>query len=177
MIALEYLDTILEYDSESGSFTWRERPRSAFKTNAAYVAFLSKFAGKRAGHLRLDGYRDINIGGRLYLEHRLVWLKETGTWPIGDIDHIDGDGAHNRFINLRDVSHAINGRNSRKSKSNRSGVTGVGWNIERGKWRARITVGRKTKLLGYFASKDDAISARKAAEAKYGFHENHGRPA
>ena len=29
--------------------------------------------------------------------------------------------------------------------------------------------------LGYFKEKEDAIKARKEAEAKYKFHKNHGR--
>ncbi|WP_432444964.1 hypothetical protein [Rhizobium leguminosarum] len=93
------------------------------------------------------------------------------------MDHVDGCCSHNIFSNLRDVPHDINGRNSKKSSSNRSGVTGVGWNIERGMWRARITVGRQTKWLGIFTSKDQAIEARKAAESQNGFHPNHGRSA
>jgi hypothetical protein len=33
------------------------------------------------------------------------------------------------------------------------------------------------KFLGNFATIDEAITARKAAQARYGYHANHGRGA
>lgn len=175
MITRETLLSLLEYDASAGSFTWRHRPRSSFPSALAFAAFTANFAGKRSGHARKDGYRDINIGGRLYLEHQLVWLAETGAWPSGEIDHENGAYADNRFGNLRDVTHAMNGKNMKRSKANRSGVTGVGWNAASGMWRAHITVDKHTEWLGYFATKQEAISARTAAERQHGFHPNHGR--
>ncbi|EEK8036643.1 hypothetical protein G3156_004469 [Salmonella enterica subsp. enterica serovar Montevideo] len=41
-------------------------------------------------------------------------------------------------------------------------------------WNAQITVNYQTKHLGYFESKEDAITARKMAEKEFGFHHNHG---
>ena len=52
---------------------------------------------------------------------------------------------------------------------------GVYWHVGAGKWQAQIKVKHGLKYLGIFTEKSDAIAARKAAEAKYGFHENHGR--
>lgn len=42
------------------------------------------------------------------------------------------------------------------------------------KWRARIRVDGALIHLGYFATLDDAASARKAATAAYGFNPGHG---
>lgn len=44
-----------------------------------------------------------------------------------------------------------------------------------GKWRAQIVVSGILIFLGYFERKQDAITARKEAEVKYNFHENHGK--
>ena len=59
-------------------------------------------------------------------------------------------------------------------KANTSGVTGVCFSKKGNKWFARIRLDGKSKHLGSFADKQDAIEARKDAEIKYGFHPNHG---
>ena len=66
-------------------------------------------------------------------------------------------------------------RNAKLSSSNTSGTVGISWYHINGKWAAYIRVNYKKIHLGYYTNKDDAIKARKAAEVKYGFHENHGR--
>lgn len=48
-----------------------------------------------------------------------------------------------------------------------SGVSGVNWEPQRKRWRAKITVKRKTIFLGYFKNKEDAIKARIEGERKY----------
>jgi hypothetical protein len=58
---------------------------------------------------------------------------------------------------------------------NTSGITGVTWHSQRGKWLAQIWVNGKKVHLGVFLSIDDAARARKDAEIKYSFHENHGK--
>ena len=47
---------------------------------------------------------------------------------------------------------------------NRSGVRGVQLATSNNKWRATITIDTKTKHLGYFENKEDAIKARQKAE-------------
>jgi len=59
--------------------------------------------------------------------------------------------------------------------NNTSGVTGVYWNKRDRKWQAMIKVNNKQIHLGYFEGKTEAITARKIAEIKYGFHPNHGK--
>lgn len=57
--------------------------------------------------------------------HRIIWALHH---PIGDsklIDHIDGNPHNNKISNLREVDFALNARNMKKSRSNKSGVTGV----------------------------------------------------
>ena len=53
---------------------------------------------------------------------------------------------------------------NKPNKSNTSGVVGVVYLKKRDKWRAVIYFQKKTKYLGEFYNKEDAIRARKKAE-------------
>ncbi|SWJ13234.1 HNH endonuclease [Klebsiella pneumoniae] len=52
---------------------------------------------------------------------------------------------------------------------------GVYWVKADRKWRVRIGVNGKYVSVGVFSNLEDALEARKTAEIKYGYHENHGR--
>lgn len=130
------------------------------------------FAGKPAGCANGDGYICLKVGMTKYKAHRIIWLMTFGCWPVDQLDHINGVRDDNRIENLREVSCQGNQRNQRRRIDNVTGVTGV--TIERGAWCARIKVDGKKIRLGRFHSKDEAIAARKAAEALHGFHPNHG---
>jgi hypothetical protein len=52
----------------------------------------------------------------------------------------------------------------------------VYWVADRKKWAAAIALpGGKCVALGRYDTLAEAAAVRKAAEKKYGFHENHGR--
>lgn len=51
--------------------------------------------------------------------------------------------------------------------NNSSGVKGVRFNMQRGKWTAHIGFQGKQISLGYYEKFEDAIEARKAGEEKY----------
>ena len=90
-----------------------------------------------------------------------------------EIDHINGDRYDNRIINLKEATTSENNRNRRITDRNTSGYVGV---VKQGdKWYAYIKVDGKKIHLGTYNTKDEAIQARKQAEKKYGFHENHGK--
>ena len=74
--------------------------------------------------------------------------------------------ADNRKQNLRCCNRSENMRNRGLCSSNTSGVTGVFFDKERQKWVASITYNHKRMLLGRFASKEDAVSARLTKEAE-----------
>src|SRR5215467_10234620 len=56
--------------------------------------------GDVAGWLDDRGYRSVNLEGKSYKVHRLVWLLTYGSWPNGEIDHINGIRSDNRVSNL-----------------------------------------------------------------------------
>lgn len=53
------------------------------------------------------------------------------------------------------------------NRNNTSGIKGVSYRKDRGKWRAYIKIKRKNIFLGNFDTKEEAIAARKAAEEKW----------
>lgn len=89
-------------------------------------------------------------------------------------DHQDGDGLNNVRSNIRIVTRKVNGQNVPKLCTNTTGCTGVSLTTK-GKYRAYITEDGKQINLGSFENYEEAVSARKAAEKLYGFHNNHGR--
>lgn len=116
---------------------------------------------------RRDGYRRVQINGRKYQAHRVLWLMRYGKWPDGEIDHIDGDPENNAADNLRDVPHRQNSRNRKRQTNNTSGYPGV--YFEDNAWNATIKVDGKRISLGRFHLKRSAIWARKEAEREHGY--------
>lgn len=177
MLTQKYLKECLDYNPETGVFTWKERPLSHFSERKRWLAWLSNFSGKTAGGKHCMGYWTICINNKPYLAHRLAWLYVFGSMPKDQIDHINWDRLDNRIANLREVSNQENHKNKPAQKNNTSGVVGVCWDKSREKWCARIKVSGKTVNLGRFDKKSQAIIARKSAETIYGFHKNYGRAA
>jgi hypothetical protein len=61
-----------------------------------------RHAGKPASKLGKDGYHWTWLDGHRYRTDHLIWKMQTGNDPIGDIVHVNGDNADNRWDNLRD---------------------------------------------------------------------------
>lgn len=168
----EQARALFRYDPKSGRLFWKERPREMFSDNFHWKMWNGRYAGKRAFNLRGSSYRRVTVMGVTILAHRLIWLMQTGNWPEGHVDHINGVKKDNRWENLRDVPHAVNMRNRGLTKSNKSGVNGV---RQVGlKWEAQIRADGKTVFLGRFPTIEAATEARHAANRQYGFSERHG---
>jgi len=168
------LRQLICYNAISGDFFWRHRPATIFKTQAAFKIWNVKFSGKEAFFTDTpEGYKRGVIFKRPYKAHRVAWAVSYGEWP-DQIDHIDHNRTNNKLSNLRNVSIFDNNRNVSRSKVNTSGITGVSWDNRRGNWRAYIKTDGAQKYLGCFSSISDAAHARKRAERKLGFHDNHG---
>lgn len=154
MPSVEEVKNVLDYDSETGIFTW--------KINRGGVAK----AGTIAGSTRKDGYYQICINGTSYKTNRLAWLYMTGNDPLElDIDHIDCDRANNKFSNLRVASGSQNCANRNKRSDNKSGYKGV---YKMGnKWASSITCNKIRKFLGMFDTPLNAYNAYIEASKKY----------
>lgn len=121
------------------------------------------------------GYRHGSLDYMYVRLHRVLWALTYGSWPEGEIDHIDGNRQNNRIENLRLVSRSENQRNQKRNRNNSSGYTGVSWYKPYAKWRATIsTGGGRSKHLGYFDDVVDAAKAWEQARVNLGYHANHG---
>lgn len=166
----EYLRSIIDYNPETGIFTWLRRAPATFnpkQIRAESVAnrWNARFAGKHPKSFDQQGYRHVVINRRKYKAHRLAWLYMTGEWPPEHIDHVDMNPKNNTFANLRLATHAENQRNRGKSNTNKSGFKGVSWDKLCRKWRAQITVRGKHTYLGIFDDPADAHNAYSVAAA------------
>jgi len=117
---------LLDYEPETGVFTWRERPGSSHHTKI----WNARFAGSRAGSVGDEGYRHIKLSGRRRREHRLAWLWMVGKFPSDQIDHRDGDRGNNRWSNLAAATATQNQWNRGVQSNNRLGVKGVWWDAD-----------------------------------------------
>jgi hypothetical protein len=164
-VDMERIKRMLSYEPSTGVFTWLCNRKGG-----------SARVGAVAGCRRSDGYVHIVIDSERNYAHRLAWQMAVGPIPAGmEIDHIDHDPSNNTLNNLRLVTKAGNRRNRSRDSRNTSGVNGVFWAAHAKAWSAQIRVDRKTHHIGYFKDLEAAATARKKAEAEFGFHENHGK--
>lgn len=158
------------YDSDTGEM-WHARdkitPRNGFIMARKNQRCSQKINGR--------GYKLVTLKGRASQQHRIAWLLVKGRWPVGEIDHINGDKTDNRFFNLREVTCEEQCKNRPLRKDNKSGISGVFWLKKRRRWLVKANINRKGKTIGYFKDFFNACCARKSVENKYGYHENHGR--
>jgi len=120
---------------------------------------------KPAGCIEKNGYRRIQIEGKIYRAHRLVWKYHYGKDPKEFIDHIDGNKTNNNIENLREATNQQNLFNTGPSKNNKLGIKGVSKNGN--KYIARIEINGKSKYLGMFNTIEEARLAREEAEIKF----------
>lgn len=122
---------------------------------------------KPAGHITARGYVTIRISGKSYLGHRLAYLLTHGRWPIGEIDHINGNKGDNRITNLREVTRQQNTFNVARRSTNTSGYKGVSWCSRRKMWSAYGFIAGVKKHLGRYHQLEAAVAARVAFELEY----------
>lgn len=172
------LSDIFYYDCETGRLFWKERSELIDPRSQQRKLFNARFAGKEAFTSKnSDGYFCGKLLGASIKAHAVIWAYCRGEWPDGEIDHIDGDRGNNRIENLRCVDKSTNQRNASLRTDNTSGQVGVSFNKASNRWQARINNNGERVFIGSFVSFEAAVAARKNAEAKLGYHENHGRAA
>lgn len=161
MITQDYLKHFLDYNSNTGVFTWKINRTKNTK------------AGDVAGYNMPDGYIRITLGGIKYKAHRLAWLYVNGVMPELMIDHINGNPSDNRIQNLRLATDNQNQYNKKISINNTSGIKGVSFHKPSKRWQASIRINGKRLHLGYFD--DIKIAESIIIDARIKYHNEFAR--
>jgi hypothetical protein len=159
MLTLERLREVLEYDPDSGVWTW------IACTGSGGVGGWKSKPGKIAGSRDNNGYIVIRIDRAIYKAHRLAWLYMTGEWPRATIDHINMVPADNRWTNLREATYSQNNANRGARSDCKSGVKGVTRSANGRRWVAHAF----NKHIGTFDTIEQARAAYEVyVKQKYG---------
>src|SRR6516164_5569119 len=148
MLTADQLREQLDYNPETGVFTW--------KVNRYGVTI-----GAEAGNVRNDGYILISVLNKRYLAHRLAWLYSNGEWPTSDLDHINGQRFDNRIANLRLANRKQSVANRGPRCDNKLGMKGVYRVGDR--FVARIKISGRNIYLGTFDTAEEANEAYRRA--------------
>lgn len=155
-LTAQQLRDLLHYNPETGAFTWKARS-AAYGTWNARAKWNERSVGKVVGLLSPAGYVRIPLFCNDYRAHRLAWLYTHGVWPAKEIDHINGNRADNRIINLREATSAGNKQNAHKPRGS-TGLLGVS-KRKNGTFEAKIGIGGRVLHIGTFSTADEAHSA------------------
>jgi len=152
-LSAETVRARFDYDPVSGLFILKVRTKGMPQAKVGCVI------GAKNG----KGYISIKVDGKSYLAHRLAWLYVHGHWPLGFLDHKDGNPSNNALENLREVSRSQNCQNAERP---------MGYNFIKNrphpkKYQATIWVNNKSKHLGFFLTANEARDAYLAATQKY----------
>lgn len=86
-IPIADLKKVLNYDSNTGKFTWITRVGKAKP-------------GEVAGTKIKDGHLQLMVWGRTYKCSRLAWAFYYGEWPTHNTYHLDGNNGNDSIANL-----------------------------------------------------------------------------
>lgn len=156
MITQDRLKELVNYDPNTGMFTWRVKTAARIKI------------GSSLGSRHHSGYLTAFLDKKRYTLHTLAVIYTDGECPVGTVDHINGIRDDNRRSNLRIATHSENTRNAKIRSDNRSGIKGVSYrNKSGGQWVCRIYTDEGRKYLGCYKTREEAERVMQEARAKY----------
>lgn len=154
----ERLRSVLNYDTETGVFTWRERTSEASRVRIGDVA----------GCLhKSSGYIVIWLDGHAYQAQCLAWMHVYGKWCSVNVDHKNQNKTCNAIWNLRSATTSQNKANGRTYNNKSTGLPKGVTRIAQGRYRAQIVKNYRHTHLGYFDSPKEAAAAYEMAAKKF----------
>jgi hypothetical protein len=125
MITQSELKELVNYDKDTGIFTWKKRTSNRIKV------------GDIVGNFHKSGYIEMRVGGTRCLAHRFAFLYVHGYIPKL-IDHIDRNKKNNTIDNLREATYGQNTLNSKIRSDNTSGAKCVYFDKRNNSWEVKI---------------------------------------
>lgn len=160
--------TLLHYDPDTGVFVWLPRPVLG---DPQVKRWNSRWVGKVAGSpwkgSTSGPYWKLVIFWQVHYAHRIAWFYMTGEWPSEEIDHRDTNGLNNRWENLRQATGMQNHQNMKLTKLSTTGFKGVCLDKRCGRYVAHITIQRRARRIGSFATAEEAHAAYCEAAKKH----------
>lgn len=163
------LKACLDYDPDTGTTRWRQRTIDTFPTEKATDETVRAWNRCHVGKLAFNsvqpvtGYRKGCLNYHRFYAHRIIWKLMHDEEPPC-IDHINGNKADNRLCNLRAADYSKNAQNLTPKLGRHIGVR----LCANGQWAAHMKHHGKSVLHKRFDTQEQAIKARRAAEARYG---------
>ena len=154
---LQYVD----YDKDSGIFTWRERTEEMIPIESGRKSFNGQYAGEPAGSIDgKSGNMRIMIAGKYRYAKSLAYLAVIGKVP-GRIEHRDGDKSNIKWTNLTTQKVLqVERKAAEKIEIVHEVMPGVVYSHYRGAYRAFVNLAFVVIAVGYFKSLEAATAAR-----------------
>ncbi len=143
------LHALFDYDADTGVLRWKLSIGNRIKV------------GMKCGSVDGKGSLRLQIYGRTYGAHQIVFAIYNGRWPSAQIDHIDRNKLNNQIENLREATNAENSRNRTNARTLK--YRGVSLHKGDGLYHARIMVDGHALFLGRFH--DSMIAAHEYNKA------------
>lgn len=130
------------YDPETGILSRIKRTGNNWRPGPVTPSANAKYIGFR-------------FRGVICRVHRAAFFYMTGEWPVGEVDHVDGDTFNNRWENLRACNRSQNGFNKAVQDRNITGHKNV-FLTPHGTYQVRIAAFGKESTKT-FKTKEEAI--------------------
>lgn len=140
MITQAELKSKVNYDQETGLFTWKKNNKKAGYDNHRYWSVM--------------------IDYKNHMAHRLAWIYVYGYEPKNYIDHINGNRYDNRICNLREATASENLQNQTKPTSrSKTGYLGVFYRKDRNCYIGQVGLNGKYYRTKHYKSALEAHEA------------------
>ena len=142
MLEISELLVNFDFDEISGKLTWKVSNSNRVKV------------GDEPSYINNSGYRQVRVGGKLILVHRILFLLYHGYLPKY-IDHKNGNRLDNSKENLRESTSSQNNSN-KAGVSASSTLKGVYKCKGRKTWQAEVRFEGERRYKGSFKSEEAA---------------------